>query len=168
MEVWKKIDGFENYEVSNLGNVKRLDSLVHQSGKIFKYKGRILKQETVKGYKRVSLSKENKVTRFQVHRLVATAFYMNFNDKKCVNHINGIKTDNRSINLEWVTYSENERHSYDVLGKINPIRKLTTEQANYIKLIGIKGKNGNIKNLSLNYNVSRNVILNILNNKYYV
>ena len=70
--------------------------------------------------------------------------------------------------MEWSTYSENERHSYDYLNKINPIRKLTTEQANYIKLIGIKGKNGNIKNLSLNYNVSRNVILNILNNKYYV
>jgi hypothetical protein len=168
MEVWRTIDGFENYKVSNLGNVKRLDSLVYQSGKVYKYKGRILKQENVKGYKRVSLSKGKIIKRFQVHRLVAMCFHINFNDKKCVNHINGIKTDNRSVNLEWVSYSENEKHSYDVLNKINPIRKLTSEQANYIKSIGVKGRNGNVKELSLNYNVTNNVILNILNNKYYV
>ena len=155
MEIWKKIDGFENYEVSNFGNVKN------------KTTNRILKKELVKGYFRVSLSKENNVSRFQLHRLVATAFYFNFNDKKCVNHINGIKTDNRSINLEWVTHSENEKHSYDVLGKINPIRKLTTEQANYIKLIGIKGKNGNIKELAKKYSVNVSTIYNVLKNKYY-
>jgi len=168
MEIWRKIEGFENYEVSNLGNVKRLDSLVYQSGKIYKYKGRILKQENVKGYKRVSLSKGEIIKRFPVHRLVSIYFHINFNDKKCVNHINGIKTDNRSINLEWVSYSENEKHSYDVLNKINPIRKLTTEQANYIKLIGVKGKRGNIKELSNEYKISETSILNILNNKYYV
>jgi hypothetical protein len=168
MEVWRTIKDFENYKVSNYGNVKRLDSLVHQSGKIFKYKGRVLKQENVKGYKRVSLSKGKIIKRFQVHRLVAMCFHINFNDKKCVNHINGIKTDNRSVNLEWVSHSENEKHSYDVLNKINPIRKLTSEQANYIKSIGVKGRSGNVKELSLNYNVTNNVILNILNNKYYV
>ena len=169
MEVWRTIDGFENYKVSNLGNVKRLDSLVHQSGKIFKYKGRILKQETVKGYKRVSLSKENKVTRFQVHRLVATAFYMNFNDKKCVNHINGIKTDNRSINLEWVTYSENEKHSYDVLGKItNGIvrRKIPLQDVEKIKNLY---KNGlSMRKIAKQYNVSGSTISSLINNKTYV
>lgn len=155
MEVWRTIEGFENYKVSNLGNVKN------------KTTNRVLKKELAKGYFRVSLSKDGKVTRFQVHRLVATSFYINFNDKKCVNHINGIKTDNRSINLEWVSYSENEKHSYDVLGKINPIRKLTTEQANYIKSIGIKGKGGNIKELANNYSVDVSTIYNILKNKYY-
>jgi hypothetical protein len=168
MEVWKKIEGFENYEVSNYGNVKRLDSLVYQSGKIFKYKGRILKQENVKEYKRVSLSKGKIIKRFQVHRLVSLCFIQNTDNKPCVNHINGIKSDNRSVNLEWVSYSENEKHSYDFLNKINPIRKLTSEQANYIKSIGVKGRKGNVKELSLNYNVTNNVILNILNNKHYV
>jgi hypothetical protein len=167
MEVWKKIEEFENYEVSNYGNVKRLDSLVYQSGKIYKYKGRILKQENNKGYKRVSLSKGKIVKRFQVHRLVAIYFLENIYNKKCVNHINGMKFDNRVENLEWVSYSENERHSYDVLKKINPIRKLTNEQANYIKAVGFKGKDGNIKELANIYGVNVTTIYNILKNKYY-
>ena len=160
MEVWRTIDGFENYQVSNLGKVKNKNT------------NRVLKKELVKGYFRVSLSKNGKVKRFQVHRLVATAFYINFNDKKCVNHTNGIKTDNRSINLEWVTYSENEKHSYDVLGKINPIRKLTIEQVTDIKLNCKKGVNhnnrGNVLCFMVKYEVSKNTILNILNSKYYV
>jgi len=168
MEVWRTIEGFENYKVSNLGRVKRLDSNVFQSGKICKYKGRILKQENVKGYKRVSLSKGKIIKRFQVHRLVASAFYYNYLGKKCVNHINGIKTDNRSVNLEWVSYSENERHSYDVLGKVNPIRKLNNNDVIFIREIAIKGRKGNIKCLAKKFNVSNSTILNIINNKYYV
>jgi len=168
MEVWKKIEGFENYEVSNYGNVKRLDSLVYQLGKFYKYKGRILKQETTRGYKRVTLSKLNITKRFLVHRLVSVYFLENTNEKPCVNHIDGNRLNNNYLNLEWVTYSENEKHSYNILGKINPIRKLTSEQANYVKIIGIKGKKGNIKELANNYNVDVSTIYNILNNKYYV
>lgn len=162
MEVWKKIEGFESYEVSNYGNVKSLKN----------NKVRFLKQENNKGnqigfYKRVSLCEKNIVTRFQVHRLVAIYFIENNDNNKCVNHIDGNPSNNHYKNLEWCTYSENEKHSYDVLGKINPIRKLTTEQANHIKLIGVKGKGSNIKKLANNYSVNVSTIYNILKNKYY-
>lgn len=47
------------------------------------------------------------------HRVIAQAFIPNPEGKRCVNHINGNKTDNRLVNLEWVTYSENRRHYLD-------------------------------------------------------
>ena len=135
----------------------------------------MLNQELCRGYLRVSLSKNSKVTRFQIHRLVANAFYWNYLNKKCVNHINGIKTDNNKDNLEWCSYSENERHSYDFLGKVNPIRKLKENDILDIRQNCKKAntKNvilfpGNVNVFMLKYNVSRKTILNVLNNKYYV
>ena len=114
MEVWKDIAEYENiYKVSNLGNVMS-----------FNDKGvRLLKQEVARGYKRVTLSKCNVQKRFLVHRLVCMAFNKNAENKKCVNHIDGNKKNNKSVNLEWCTASENEKHSHIKLGKIPPCAK---------------------------------------------
>lgn len=136
---------------------------------------KFLKQETSKGYKRVTLSLNGKIKRFQTHRLVAMYFIGNKSNKPCVNHIDGNKENNHVSNLEWCTYSENENHSYNSLGKINPIRKLSKLDIIDIKKNCVKAntKNvilfpGNVKTFMLKYNVSRKTILNVLNNKYYV
>jgi predicted XRE-type DNA-binding protein len=102
MEIWKKIKGFENYEVSSYGMVK---SLYFKKEKILKF------NISNAGYKYVVLSNKSKKKTFNIHRLVALNFLNNFNNKKCVNHINENKLDNNVLNLEWCTYSENRKHS---------------------------------------------------------
>lgn len=79
-----------------------------------------LSGEITHGYVRYRLGFGNDVKRFRGHRLVAEAFIANPDNKPAVNHINGIKEDNRASNLEWVTHSENEKHSYHHLGKRAP------------------------------------------------
>lgn len=174
MEIWKKIKGFENYEISNLGRVRRNEcTIIYSNGQVCKYKLKYLKLEKNKGnnlgfYKRVTICVNNKPKRFLVHRLVAEYFIPNPNEKRCVNHIDGNPSNNIISNLEWCTHQENERHSYDTLGKINANRKANKLQVEDILLTGKKGLNGNVNMLMQKHNLSRNVVLNIINKKYYV
>lgn|SRR5574343_4405 len=117
-EIWKDIVGYEGlYQVSNLGNIKSLPKQWKCGGsnaplKEFSHNGKILKPLlSSNGYCGVCLYKNNKVSRLSVHRTVADAFIDNFGNKPQVNHINGIKTDNRAENLEWATNSENIQHA---------------------------------------------------------
>ena len=64
-------------------------------------------QKDKKGYIRIKLCKNGKKKTFKVHRLLATAFIPNPENKRCIDHINGVRDDNRLVNLRWVTYSEN-------------------------------------------------------------
>lgn len=149
---------------------------IYIDGEVWSVKsGKFLKQETSKGYKRVTLSINGKTKRFQAHRLVAMYFIENPLNKPCVNHIDGNKENNELNNLEWCTYSENENHSYNVLGKVNSIRKLSKLDIIDIRENCIKAntKNvilfpGNVKTFILKYKVNRSTILNVLNGKYYV
>lgn len=125
MEVWKQIA--PGYEVSTLGRVKSY----RQS------KTRIMRLTPAHGYWVVGLMTNGKQKNFSVHRLVANAFIPNPDGKPQVNHINGIKTDNRVENLEWVTASENAQHAYDnnlaKSGEDNYLAKLTNTQALYVR-----------------------------------
>ena len=100
-EIWQDIEGYEGYQVSNLGRVKSL-------GNNKTRKEKILKPATnKKGYQYVNLYKNGKAKTFKVHRLVYAAFNGEIPPGMEVNHINEVKTDNRLENLNLMTRKEN-------------------------------------------------------------
>lgn len=106
-------EGF--YESSKCGKIR---SIANKNRYRPNQKGRILKQHISKyGYCQVTLSINGIYSLKRVNRLIAQTFIPNPENKPCVNHKNGVKTDNSVQNLEWVTYSENEIHSYKKLNK---------------------------------------------------
>lgn len=127
-EIWKDIKGYEEfYQISNLGNVRSLP----RNGTI--NKSRILKPNNVKNYLQVSLQKHGKTKYQKVHRIVAETFIPNPNNYPQVNHIDGNKHNNRVDNLEWVTSSENQLHSYYTLkNNIKPVLQYD-RNGNFIK-----------------------------------
>lgn len=116
-EYWVEVNGYEGfYEVSNYGNVRSVDRLVKCSrGDNYRlWKGKVLSQIcAAKGYYQVSLSKEGVISKCYVHRLVMESFWGDEFWDQTVNHINGDKLDNTLDNLEWCSYSENNKHAFD-------------------------------------------------------
>lgn len=107
-ETWKPIPGYEDYyEVSTLGRVKRI------KGKKGTHIGRILEGTLRNGYLTVELASDDAAKVYRINRLVAQTFIPNPENKLEVNHINGIKTDNRVENLEWATHNENIQHAWE-------------------------------------------------------
>lgn len=109
VEEWKEIEGYNGeYEVSNLGRVRSLDMIVFGGRAYYEKKGRVLSPGLASGgYYSVSLKGKT----YKVCRLVAKAFCEGYKKGLVVNHINGIKTDDFSNNLEWVSSSENNKHA---------------------------------------------------------
>lgn len=112
IEVWKKIPGLEDYEASNLGNIRAVKTYYFRKDlnkNVKKSKTGNLSglKLSKKGYKRVNLN--NKV--YFVHRLIAITFLNNVEELPQVNHKNGIKTDNRLENLEWCSNQQNRDHA---------------------------------------------------------
>lgn len=112
-EIWKDVVGFEGkYQISDKGNV-RSSTQLDKEWKVLKLY--VNKQ----GYHHIKFYvSDYKSKSFRINRLVATAFIPNPENKPWVNHINGVKDDNRVENLEWCTIAENVQHSFDELGRI--------------------------------------------------
>jgi hypothetical protein len=117
-EIWKDVLGYEGlYQVSNMGLVRSVDRHVNSGGienedRVSLKKGKILScSPTKRGYTRVNLSRESKTSQVTIHRIVAIAFLEPIEGKLNVNHINGIKEDNRACNLEFVNQRENLLHA---------------------------------------------------------
>ncbi len=170
-EIWRDIEGYEGlYQVSNLGSMKSCDKIVKfKNGGKREYKSLILKPTVANtGYFVVSLHKNNKRNLVLIHRLVAKAFIPNPERKPEVNHKNGIKTDNRVENLEWVTGAENKKHAYDTNLRKSSTRKLTNEQVKKIRDEYVFGsKEYGCYALARKYGVSYFTIFRIIHHETY-
>ena len=165
MEEWRIVNGFENYEISNIGRLKV--NLKYR--KYRDYNSKILNPSKDRdGYYRSCLSTNGKSKNKIIHRLVAENFLINENNYPVVNHKNGIKDDNRVENLEWCTIRENNIHALKTGLKIPPCK----EKHHMAKLkeqdvIDIRENKNNLYQwqLALTYNVSQGQISRISTKK---
>lgn len=142
MEIWKTIDGYEDYQVSNLGNVKSL-----KWGK----EKKLLFWDNGQGYLSVRLYAKNSSKCIKVHKLVAITFLnykTNGTNGVVIDHINNIKSDNRVDNLQLITHRENT----------NKDRKPKTS-----KYIGVSWDKDRLKWMALIEFKNRNVFLGRFN-----
>lgn len=148
----KKIDGFENYLVDVVGNIYSLK------------KKKYLKPVIRNKYCYVTLCENKLYKNFSVHRLVLSSFVENKNDLPIVNHINSNTLDNRLVNLEWVSYRDNNLHmvrqgnNKDINGINNNMSKLSESD-----VIDIYKSKLSCKKLSEKYDVQVRQIYRIKN-----
>lgn len=137
MEIWKKVLGYEDYEVSNFGNFRKGNKLIYGC-------------KDKNGYL-ISTFRNNGIAKtVKLHRLVLLSFVENIENKPQVNHINGIKNDNRLENLEWNTNSENQTHAIKTGLRV-----------------GVKGEKCNFSKLKRGLNHNAKKVINTKTNQIY-
>jgi len=168
-EEWRDIPDFEGYQVSSFGRVKGVDRLRKGKTGLRLTNGQEMKQVlNKKGYPEVRLRKNGCHTRL-VHKLVASAFMTKPEGCTQINHLNGVKTDNRLTNLQWVTQSENQLHAYKLglqpsrAGERNGRATITDEKVTALKELYNSGKSA--KEVSEIMNISLYVVRGIISGR---
>lgn len=137
-------------------NVHGIQLDISDTGLIFRDNKLLTQTKVTQGYVIIQFKLGVKYKRLLVHRLIATAFIPNPENLATVNHINGIKDDNRVENLEWLSLSDNLKHAHRTgliqdsnRGEVNGNSKLTKEQVTAIYI-----SNETFKKLSQRYSCS--------------
>lgn len=155
-EIWKNVTSYPGIQASSLGRIRSTKKI------------RSLYLSPL-GYYSINISIAGVQKTEMVHRLVAMSFIPNPYRLRCVNHKNAIKTDNRMINLEWVSYSMNNKHAYEmgvkvsVKGTDTHSNKLDEVQVKTIKTCLISGIK--IFQLARYFSVARSTISAIKYNR---
>jgi hypothetical protein len=152
----KRVVGFSDYFVTREGV---LISLRSKNPRVLKYK------ESSGGYPYcLCISDKGVRTTLLIHRAIALSYIPNPNNYPCVNHLNGIKNDNRIENLEWCTFSRNSKHAFEIgrtmkKGVDSPKARFNADQVRQIKKM-IKSGAGTTA-ISRIYNCPQSTINNI-------
>lgn len=169
-EIWVDVKGYKGlYQVSNYSEIKRLGYSYYSpfSGQII-VPQKIITGAYKDGYQQVALFKDGIRELVFIHRLVATAFIPNPDDKPFVNHKDSNRNNNKINNLEWVTAKENSIHAHESGTFIMPRgeescnTRLTNEDVKYIK---DNPDNLKQKELALKFGISQGGVSKIKANK---
>lgn len=149
MEQWKK---FYTYEISNTGKIRNAER-------------HIMAQTTSKkGYKKITLKVDGKLTGFRIHRLVAKAFIPLDPDRDQVNHKDGDKSNNNSDNLEWCTNRENYLHA--VANNLR-YRKTATDDIVKDRIAYFAKNNITTKEYALKFGINADTLKDQINGRTY-
>lgn len=160
-EIWKDIPNYEGiYQISNKGRVK---SLTRTIGTCKRRDKIIIPKDNGTGYYKVNLYKNGKHKNHYIHKLVASVFISNENNKPCINHKDYNRKNNNVENLEWVSYKENNNYSHcaEHAALHNSLRVLVVDlNNNPIKMFA------SIHQCGRHFNVDASHISSIIRNNY--
>jgi hypothetical protein len=154
-ENWKRYKD-TNYEVSDLGNVRSLNT------------GAVMRASVdERGYPKITAWASNVPSNLRVHRMVAEMFLPNLEGKPVVNHLDGVKTNNCLTNLEWATVAENTQHAYDTglqgRGEDHHLAKLVEDDVHEIRQLIATGMSATA--IGAKFGVTMHAVLHIRDGK---
>ncbi len=161
MENWKKIQGFENYSISDMGRVRRdTPGPATKAGKILN------STKDGHGYFKIILGKNGeKRKKLKIHRLVAEHFLDEIQGKTWVNHIDGNPENNNVKNLEWVTPSENSIHAYKIGLSKPQISNTKLQICDVIEIRNLKKNGMKTKDIAVKFDLCSNSVSQIITKK---